>query len=642
MADIMSRIVLQAQGGDQVAREVGKIKRAYDEAGKSAQKISPKAVGGADVSTDAFDRAVTSPHQSNIATRQASNAEYDRRLNDRIGRHQQMAASNQQVGRQLRGGAAVSTAAATTAAAGDPVSGIGGAMQAMGGAGIAGAIVAGLGMMFMGVQKIAQKDIEKREQIFTGLGQQLGQNTYVQFREQTKLLQNAGLGTQLMPFMTSLAGAGGQFNLPMAEQALRFQFAYGVQAPVVGQMMGRLQQAGVAPEMMWSPAMRSMAEGGFGRAGMTAFYQTLTTAVEDAMGRGFEKGAGTFSVLTSDFARLLSGLAGAGLTPLGAQRAFTQMQQTFAGAEKGIRTPEDVWRFMMFKKPGQTYAETIRAMTDPSAIFETFRMVEAQAPTEGILEQMVASTFGVSLRLTPNVIETLRAGRVPAEIIPAAAMDEETLRRLGTEAERKNVLEGVTQGVGGFMAGLTDIFRGRPIGNVTTETERLILQQGTKGGRGGAMRNVNRALLDVRRGNITMEEFLLLFPEESRTFVESAATTGTLMTQTGLFGTNMQGGLLGLLGTYQASQTGGVLTPEETRMMKLISSGPGMGTLLGAMGGLEGVVGEKGIGAVEKALQDANKQNLDNLRLQFTIVDVLRAIEILMGQEVTTDTGSTE
>ena len=96
MADIMSRIILQAQGGDQAAREVGKVTEAYEKAGRASKGI------GGDVSTggaagDPFARA-TAPGGFIPSTQQgrdAQNQQYWEGVQRRENRHTALSRVNQ-------------------------------------------------------------------------------------------------------------------------------------------------------------------------------------------------------------------------------------------------------------------------------------------------------------------------------------------------------------------------------------------------------------------------------------------------------------------------------------------------------------------------------------------------------------------
>ena len=111
MADIMSRIILQAQGGDQVAREVGKVTEAYKKAGTAAQGMSATAGGGGDPFTRATDPGGFVP--SGQPGRDAQNQQYVEGVQQREGQHNALASVNQ---RALRG-----MGAGTTVAGGDVV-----------------------------------------------------------------------------------------------------------------------------------------------------------------------------------------------------------------------------------------------------------------------------------------------------------------------------------------------------------------------------------------------------------------------------------------------------------------------------------------------------------------------------------------
>ncbi len=452
MADIMSRIILQAQGGDQVAREVGKVTDAYKKAGTAAQGMSATA-GGA--GGDPFTRA-TAPGGF-IPSQQRDRGEADDRywggVRDREGHQRNLAAANNKSARGIVTGG---IGAFGGVGSGDIIGGASSGIGMLAGAGIAGIVAAGVAAGGMAVSKLANAE-EARQTLGQGLQQAIAQGDWGTFREQVMKVRAGGFPEGLLvPYLQGLKAAGGRFDPNNAANIGEQMWGEGMEPGNVAQWQALRQRAGTGtlfPGRMETDLYR----GGeaFGQAGSNRFIVAVSSAVEQAMTRGLERGGDVFkdTAVYTNFTRLLSALAlpGVGnLTDVGAIQAMTQIQQAVASSTQMAR-PIDAFQFMAMRIPGESYGDTMRRMEKPGSELDFFRNLEAQAGgREEALEILVREQFGVSWGA---VQPTIRAFRDQLDYIQGdftryvpgtsrAPIGDELLRAAQADAAAAELFEG--------------------------------------------------------------------------------------------------------------------------------------------------------------------------------------------------------
>lgn len=452
VADIMSRIILQAQGGDQVAREVGKVTKAYKDAGQASKGMSATGAGGAP--SDPFTRA-TAPGgfiPSEQFGRAEQNRQYNENVQQREGHHNRLASMNQRVVRGI--------GAAGTVGSGDVMGGTSQGLGMLAGVGIAGLVTGAVAAIGMGVQRLSTKETERQEQLGRGLMQSIapgGEDAWGTFRGQVNQLRLGGFPAEmLLPYLQGLKAQGAAFDPVNAANIGSMMWAEGIEPANMAQWQAVRQRAGTGALFSGRAETDLMrGEAAFGQAGLNRFVTAISGSIEQAMTRGIERGSEALQDqgVYTNFTRLLSALSlpGVGnLTDVGAIQAFNQIQQAVAASTQMAR-PIDAFQFMAMREPGESYGDTMRRMETPGSELDFFKNLEAQAGgREEILEILVREQFGVSWQA---VQPTIRAFRNQwdylqgdyTQYVPGtsrAAVDEELLRSARADAAAEQLVEG--------------------------------------------------------------------------------------------------------------------------------------------------------------------------------------------------------
>lgn len=480
MADITSRINLQATGGDQVAREIGKVKQAYQEAAGAAKGMSASAEGGG---TDPFTKATSGVDQGSAAAGRAGpNQDLHAAASGRESQHRNLAYQNQAFAARMNQGVRGVGGAATQVFSGDPLGGASSSMMMLGGAGALGVLGLVGGMALSGINRMSERDLDEKRTLYTGLGQRLGQTNYGQFRDYINSIRERGLGTHLEGYMQMLAQSGGRFDPGMADAILQFEQDTGVQSSVLARLMGRMTQAGAEGTAQHRlagegrNAMAFQARSAFGQAGMTDFYSTIASAVENAMRSGFREGSDIFTSMYTTHAQRLADLANyGGATPLGAQKIFGQVQQSFQRSASGLSGPMDTMAFMALREPGESYMDTMMKVTDPSndlAVYRSLRARTGARPGEPLskgqrdmLTILVSRQFNINYREAQTYIdgaegrEELRRNPrgIPEGAVPTA--DQTVQDQLGARATMQETGRGVREGATEAITDTVDAVR---------------------------------------------------------------------------------------------------------------------------------------------------------------------------------------
>ncbi len=646
MADLMSRIVFQAQGGDQVAREVGKIKRAYKEAGDESERISG-GTGGRGPSFDAFQKATQTSAGTDMGSRRVANEEYRNRLNDRLSRHGQVGG---QVGPWGGGAPSVGAAygiqqfggAATQMMAGDPMGGAMRGVGMLGKAGPAGIVAAVALALGAGTQALAKKEEDRMVQIGHGLMQSLGQTQWGDMRNFLNEMRNNAVPEEfILPYLQSMRSAGAMAPSNFLEVGLMAgneMLARGIDPTTLGTFQAARQKAGLGTLNADQLALDLYrGEAGFGTAGLNKFLGAISTAIEGAMSRGMRRGAIGRDVEYDSFTRLLSGLGVVGgMSIEGAVQTFNQVQQSIAASQNMAR-PQDAFQFMMFRQAGDTYGQTIRRMSRPGADTQRYKNLKAMAGgSRELLEILIQQEYGLDWQALDPFIQTMEnqiaptrtgfeggAGAVDSEIVETM---QRTQRQWGERIQRGankvlNNLFGFLTGEGGLTpvdvrerAGLAGIYGGM------TGRER----------RGGAYADLLGLSGDA--------ELISALPPELQVF---GAMVQGVESRTGP--TTVGRDLLANLALYQRFQSGGPMSDAERAMMEEYA--PAFGLLMEQLSDpniQEAILSGNNITRFGEIITDVDRENNDNLKNLVTIVDLLIAMERYFEGDTVTDEGATE
>lgn len=464
--DIFSRIILQAQGGDQAARELEKVKRAADEAGKSMKGMAVGGIGvpaTADPFAEATRRATAAPAMTGGGPSPTPGFSKDPMdgARQRIAEHQMLTGRTAQ---QLAGGA---TGAGTALARGDVAGAAGGAIS--GAAGFLGAaapwLLAG-GMLIKGVGALAGNEYERVQQMWqSGLAQQTG-GGYENLRNQMIGMARKGIPSENTMAMTqALMAAGGRMTgewEPMAQRMTR----WGADAQATGNIMATMQRLGFQGGV--SDTTMGTLGAAFGRGRVSPALQGITQILEDAMARGADRAGEMLSQGTLGVANRLAGYAGAGLSMEGAIGLYRQLDQTYAGASN-LRTPMDVMTFRTMRKPGES-------------MFETMLRMEKDTERTGRTEyEMLKERYGGNLDTVKTVLMRgrgltaaqaeayvgVREGTMPPPPVAAPPPSDEFAQAF-TRMKQYQALQGAEDEMAKLLVGVFDFFRA--IGERARET----------------------------------------------------------------------------------------------------------------------------------------------------------------------------
>lgn len=409
--DVVSRIVLQAQGGDQAAREIGKTTKAFKEAGQAAQGVRGSGPNGG-TTFDAFQKAVFGGQTPGVGQAQGFNQGYNSQTNQRIGDHFRRFGGEGGAGggiARLRPQVSGVTGGANSIISGNAVGGGGQIMQSLAGAGTIGLIVAAVAGAAIGAKALADKDFDRQKQVGHGLMQSLGMGTnWESMNEQLSAARRAGVSAEnIMAYMGASAAAGGTTSVEAIEMANRATLVSGASANTIATLQASRQKAGlgVSEGQLDLDIMRA---GSFGPAGINKFLGAVSTSIEGAMSRGMAKGSiggqGAYEAGT----RMLSALAlQGGMSQEGAMQTFNQLNSSVAGFAN-MGTPQAAFQFMAQRKAGETYGQTVRRISTFGGQMEAYKNLKSQAGGDkGLLEIMVQQTFGLDWQAVPGTIEAL-------------------------------------------------------------------------------------------------------------------------------------------------------------------------------------------------------------------------------------------
>lgn len=682
MADITSRINLQATGGDQVAREIGKVKQAYQEAAGAAKGMSASAEGGG---TDPFAKATSGVDQSSAeAGRAGANQDLRNAASSRESQHHNLAYQNQVNAARMNQGVRGAAGVVTQAMGGDPIGGASSSLMMLGGGGALG--IAGLlaGLTIGGVNKLSERDVDEKTQLYTGLGQRLGQTDYGGFRKSIQQIRERGLGTHLEGYMQMLAQSGGQFDSGIADAILQFEQDTGVQSSVMARMMGRMTQAGAAGTAQYRlagegrNAMAFQARSAFGQAGMTDFYSTIASAVENAMRNGFREGSDIFTSMYTTHAQRLADLSNfGGATPLGAQKIFGQVQQSFNRSASGLAGPMDTMAFMALREPGESYMDTMMKVTDPTNELEVYRSLRArtgarpgQPLSKGqrdMLTILVSRQFDINYREAQQYIdgaegrEELRRNPRGISGDGTSTADQSVQRQIAAAATPKEVtqffrdratqlktgaIESIGEGLGTLASVLGLNREENLVSRAFSDSDSYKALQTAMGGSAGKSftgkhENWGEYLSGMPEAFLPLAERAYINPRLDGRSVEATFARRGNMT---LYDKVLP--QLYMYGQFKRGNTGGMSEAQMEYFTNYGSLFEEAGTLLQGMGDKFDDPDANAIRTINAAIRDVNALQNPDLRTDVvSIVDILSALLQVAeewGTNVMTDDGATD
>lgn len=365
MPDIVSRIKVEAQGADQAAREILKLKAAYEQAAQAAQGLSPGRVG----SNDPFAQAVSPNHgvaaggQSNadVAGREARNRQYYRQVRDRESANRDFnsvfrrapntvssAFSVAESASQGRGGAAI----------GGVASGLGGLLGGPGGIALMALAAGG-----MGVQRMAENAFGRLQETFgTGMSQRLNLDALALDRQRLGFARMGAPEQMISRFFSSAGQAGVDFSRGSTQSAANAAIfgstVMGLDPSVAASMIGTLNRSNVNAANIMNAGTLGVAQQAFGRPNISMFIGALTDAIQTATTRGIEM----TSAGVSQSANMLAGLAQYGGMSSQGAAAFAGRLRSRGMDSAQLSRPEDIIAFQLMRAEGMSVTDTMLAM----------------------------------------------------------------------------------------------------------------------------------------------------------------------------------------------------------------------------------------------------------------------------------------
>lgn len=414
MSDIVSRIKLEATGGDQAAREILKLKEAYEETGKAARSISPEGIGAGDPFSRATSTAPTVEAVQSTTEREARNARYRQQQEQRESDNRNYGID----GRRFAGVAGGISGTAQQVARGQYAGAAGGALAGLGGllggaTLLGGGLLAG-GLLMKGIESLAGNAFERLERYWgSGVTQRLG----VGFRNVEGFAIQAGrTGIPAAMINTLLQSASVSGFNPMAaggesaaQWAVELAGNAGVDPSLMGRLIGGASRAGITGRLAGAAGydLYRMGTGTFGVQNMNTFLTELSRTLETAMERGVQLTGDEFDRT----ARMLGGLTTyGGFSPTGAAAVSQSLQQRGMQAAN-LQRPEDVIAFQALRAANPT-----KSMTDIMLMMEERPLEVSQqvyqhlrrttGGDEDLLRLRMQAFTGMSMAQTARLIET--------------------------------------------------------------------------------------------------------------------------------------------------------------------------------------------------------------------------------------------
>lgn len=626
MADVMSRIVLQAEGGDQVAREVGKVTKAYKDAGSAAGGMSGTGPNGG-VSFDAFNKATFSGAGTDGGSRSQANDEYFRRTNARADDHFNRFSGGGGTGGSRRTAPGIANAAGAVVT-GDVAGGTSGGLTMLAGGGAVGAMIAVLASGIITSNKLAKTSDERVAQLGHGLFQGLGVSNWDYIEAQTLATSREGHfpESSYLPYLQALKSGGGKYQPEMMTQIGDAIIAEGLTASSVAGLQASRQKAGLGfnEDVLDMNVYRGREA--FGTSNTDRFIATVGTAIEGSMARGMKVGQLGGQQAYDSTTGFLSalGLAG-GMSIEGAENVFNQVRQATVGTQN-LGRAADVFQFMEQRIAGENVLDTQMRISAPTAELDRYRSIKrSSGGNSDLLEQRVMTEFGVDSFAVRNLINTFEDRMGPRTALgPGAGINQvddfiiETNQRTGAK---------IGGGLANDAAKGWNWFYDNVLGGKKRRTrnnpEYIEAQNDWTGGYSGGSLQDNQSILGA-------------LPESLQGF-------GADIKGTGIRSSMVTSQLLPQMAMYQEYLSGKEMTAGENAMFEKYGGlFENMIDVLGNPEVAEALSAEGGMNEFTRRVQQLDREGtVDSLNQLFTIAELLSALVDQFGLEFV-DSGSTE
>jgi hypothetical protein len=457
MADIYSRIILQASGGDQVAREIQKIQTAYQTVGSAANNLGLK---NHPTLYDAYGRAVSSPETTQTAlVRKEWNDVEQAKASERESSTRSLSRDSY-FGNQMRNVTNTSRSLLPAIQGGDPLAaassaagGIGGMLSGAGGAlAKASPYLMAAAVITAGASMLAGKESERIKALWgSGTSQRLGMG-YEQAR--TLSIDEMRKGTPKQMVMESLqafGSSGGKVIADVFSENLKRMQNYGISGEAGMGLSATLQRAGGSG--LIDRSTYQILDKAFGAGRLSPMFQSLGKIIEESLARGSKAasltlGGGVVSAAAA-ISKQIAGLAQfGGLSMEGAVSTYEQTQNLGRNAAN-LSTPMDVATFRAFRQPGESiFASRLRMEQDPQAVLKRqMEMVEARyGGNEDMMKEAIFRS-GYSPSQANAIFENYAAQKAGKDVAHAPFEGEgrrgDKEARLSTQVEQMQVLAGV-------------------------------------------------------------------------------------------------------------------------------------------------------------------------------------------------------
>jgi hypothetical protein len=517
MPDIVSRIKVEALGADQAAREIRKLRDAYNEVGQAAKNLSPGGVGA-----DPFAQAVSAPGGGVYGGQRAPGDIVDRESRDRNYRDQVSAreSTNTNFNATTRGTpGGISQVMGTAEAVGAGQGGTALAKVATGlgallGGPIGVALLAG-GAVTLGAQKFANNAYDRMQNIWgTGISQRLGR-TYTEIQDVQTKIGRKGIPFPLIEqFFQGASQTGLNMNRPgalgAAGMSLQAMTSLGIDPGTAAGLMGAMSRANLdLGRLGGDRGHRFFGQvTGFGRENVGMYLQEMARGITELATKGIDVQEAALTEQTN--------LLGAfkqygGFTPEG---AIALSQQTLARGVSAaqLKRPEDIIAFQAMRGEGMSITATRIAMEENPA-----------AVNAAVYEAIKRRTGGREDIMVPRLQRWLGEGTSTSAVVKFIA----TMEKLGgkTPEEISAELGAGMKWMGGYFDEEGNLKFTEPEQETTAVKQTVMLRQVEKSALDlttEAMKFVRELLtgpLDLNTVNITWKGLVLTQEEQLRASV---------------------------------------------------------------------------------------------------------------------------
>lgn len=367
MPDIISRIKVEAQGADQAAREILKLRDAYRQAGEAAKGMSASIGGGSGV--DPFAKATAAGggaiagggnSPADVVAREERSRNYRESVKERESKNSSMGAFGPQGINQGIGVAEALSQGRGGSAVGGIASGIGSLLG-----GPAGIALVATAAVAMGVQKFADSSFGRLQEAFgSGNAQRLGVSAQTYDKESLGF-SRMGIPIGMVKSFFSAASQSGVDMTKGSTQAginsvMNAASLLGLSPEAGAGLIGALNRSGVNVGNVVNNGMFGIAKQSFGGANVSLFTSTLQSLVDSASSRGITLGTGSVNSSTNTLAALAQF---GGFSAPGAA-TFAQQLQARGQQAAGVGSAEDIIAYQAMRKEGESITDTMIRMEE--------------------------------------------------------------------------------------------------------------------------------------------------------------------------------------------------------------------------------------------------------------------------------------